>query len=450
MKDVDQWDLLQEWISRSSKILIKKLSRNDCSWADDPSKHQSGFYVPGELRRDEFFPSLTARSEPGKEHIYVSQFKTCWPSSGGTMPSNMLHFSNKGAETHITRVPKIEFAGLTPASLLVGGKLAEPTEDGVFHWFVTVDSASTDAELLETQFELDAGFTFALFDPRRIATLKLDEEAGLIEEIEAAVRSGTLPELLNRVAVLPSSQMLARNAQDEYLKSKGLQSLDPYGLPNPGDAIMQISRDIEYSLYKRAELRHRAVDIIRILSDRNQSLVSSVVRNFPALNASFLSASQHRKSRAGRSFEHHIGRLLTDGNISFEEQVITGGRRPDFVLPSKQELRSTGRSYDDALVLSAKTTLRERWKQITLESADCGLFLATVDDRVSSEAIEDMQVRGITLVVPESLKKANTTYYGHKGNVLSFREFFDIEINKKRPALRSTVNGKGAVQDCLF
>jgi len=450
MKDVDQWDLLQEWMSRSSKLLIKKLSRNDCSWADDPRKHQNGFYMPSELRPEGLFPPLIARTEAGKEHIYVSQFPTFWPATGEVKLSNMRHFSNKGAEAHLTRVPKNEFAGLTPASLLVGGKLSEPVGDGIYHWFVTVDSASTDAELLETQFELDANFTFGLFDPSQVAALKLDEEARLIDEIDSALRSGTLLELLNRVAILPSSDMLAASAQDEYLKSNGLQSLDPYTLSNPGDAIMQISRDIEFALYKRAELRHRAVDIVRILATGNQSLVSSVVRNFAALNASFLSASQHRKSRAGRSFEHHIGRLLTDGNVSFEEQVITGGRRPDFVMPSKQVLRSTVRSFDDALVLSAKTTLRERWKQIMLESADCGLFLATVDDRVSSEAIEDMRVRGIFLVVPESLKTASTTCYENKNNVLSFREFFDIEIVQKRPNLRAAGNSRSTLQDCLF
>ncbi len=73
----------------------------------------------------------------------------------------------------------------------------------------------------------------------------------------------------------------------------------------------------------------------------------------------------------------------------FEEQAVTGGRRPDFVLPGLVVLNSKSRSYNDALILSAKTTLRERWKQITMEKFNCDLFLATVDDRVSFEAIEE-------------------------------------------------------------
>ncbi len=85
------------------------------------------------------------------------------------------------------------------------------------------------------------------------------------------------------------------------------------------------------------------------------------------------------------------------------------------------------------MVLSAKTTLRERWKQVTMEKFNCALFLATVDDRVSASAIDDMNTQGIHLVVPESLKKSKETCYKGKSNVITFREFFDEEISSKRP-----------------
>ncbi|HEU0189274.1 MAG TPA: type II restriction endonuclease [Gallionella sp.] len=154
------------------------------------------------------------------------------------------------------------------------------------------------------------------------------------------------------------------------------------------------------------------------------------------MDATFLSASQHRKSRAVLSFEQHIARLLRDGRISFEEQAVTGGRRPDFVLPSLVVLKAKKRTFEEALVLSVKTTLRERWKQVAMEKFNCALFLATVDDRVSSAAIDDMNTQGIHLVVPESLKKSKETCYVSKANVITFREFFDDEISSKRPSCR--------------
>ncbi len=65
---------------------------------------------------------------------------------------------------------------------------------------------------------------------------------------------------------------------------------------------MRISRDIEYALYRRAELRQRAAQVAGLLL-RGQDPVTDLVRGFGQLDGLFLSAAQTRKSRAGRSFE---------------------------------------------------------------------------------------------------------------------------------------------------
>lgn len=453
MTSTDQWSDIQKWIERSSTLLIKKLSQNDCSWAVDSRKHQSGVYIPADIRKSGFFPPLQAEN-PKKPHIYVAEFGTLWPATGETKQSRIRHFSNKGSEMHFTRVPKDQFFDLTPASLLIGGVLRRK-EGEVSYWFMTVDSASEVAELLESQFDLGADFHFGMFQPSDVLKLEKDETERLIDELEGSLKSGMLESFIKKVSCMPTPESLALDAQREYMRQHQLEDLDPYKLAKPGDAIMKISRDIEYSLYKRAETRHRAAEAIRIVTDGGGSLVTSIVRNFPKLDAMFLSASQQRKSRAGRSFEQHIARLLKDGRVSFEEQAVTGGRRPDFVLPNLRVLKSKARSFDEALVLSAKTTLRERWKQVALEKFRCGLFLATVDDRISSEAIDDMNTLGIHLVVPESLKTASAgegkkksrkkrkangeTCYGDKSNVITFREFFDEEISVKRAGFRSVL-----------
>lgn len=428
MGDVNQQEI-QEWIGKSSKLFVKKLSRNDCSWADDPGNHQNGFYVPREIRTSGFFPFLK-NENLAKPHILMAKFGTFWPATGEFKQSTLRHFSNKSSEMHLTRVPKEEFANLTPASLLIGGKLKTPHHDSNY-WFIVVDSGSEEAELLETAFDLKTDFHFGLFDP--VARLTpTDEIDDLIREIESHLGAGSLQAFINSVATLPRPEVFAAQAQQKYLDLHKLATLDPYAIDRPGDAIMQISRDLEFKLYKRAELRHRAAEVIRIISSGGANLVSAIVRGFPELDATFLSASQHRKSRAGRSFEQHIARLLRDGRVKFEEQAITGGRRPDFVLPGLRELKRKGRGSDEALVLSAKTTLRERWKQITLEKFNCDLFLATVDDRISTEAIDDMARQQICLVVPETLKSSKESTYRGKTNVITFREFFDIQLKTKR------------------
>lgn len=431
------WPEIQKWISRSSVLFIKKLSRNDCGWADDRTKgHQNGPYIPGEIREAGFFPNL-ANVNTAKSHIFEAAVRTLWPDTGEIKLSNLKHYSNKGHEMHLTGVPKSEFAGLTPASLLMVGKLTEEVS-GCCYCLMTIDSGGEDAELLESAFDLGADFHFGLFDPRKALTPPKDETEALIEELSRFFNEGRLPEFIASVSRLPAPSVLAEGAQQIFIAEHGLQSLDPYVIENPGDAIMKISRDIEYTLYKRAELRHRAAEVLRIVTSEGQDIVTAVVRGFPLLDATFLSASQHRKSRAGRSFEQHIARVLQDGNIPFEEQAVTGGRRPDFVLPSLVTLQSLERQFDEAAVLSAKTTLRERWKQVTLEKFNAALFLATVDDRVSSEAIDDMGRQDICLVVPESLKNSKETCYKGKDNVITFRSFFRDEIAAKRPGLKGS------------
>lgn len=435
------WNEINEWIRRSRKLLIKKLARNDCSWADDPKKHQYGSYMPKEIRSSDFFPKLQ-NTNPAKPHIYEVQINTIWPATAEVKQSNLKHYSNKGSELHFTGVPKEMFSGLAPASLLLGGLLRRPLGE-THYWFITIDSLSDEAAQLESAFDLGADFHYGLFDPGSIFSTALDNSDLLIQEIGEAIKSGTLKAFIKAASHFPQPSTLAAEAQKAFLLKHGRDSLNPYEIHNPGDAVMEISRDIEYSLYRRLELRRRAAEAIGIITKGDADIVSAVVKGYPELNAIFLSASQTRKSRAGRSFEHHVARLLRDGQVLFQEQAVTGGSRPDFVMPNVIVLKQTVRTYDDALVLSLKTTLRERWKQVPMEKLNCALFLATVDDRVSSDAIESMCELGVHLLVPESLKKSKETCYGNKPNVITFRDFFDEEIHSKRPQFLSAMPASG-------
>jgi len=112
---------------------------------------------------------------------------------------------------------------------------------------------------------------------------------------------------------------------------------------------------------------------------------------------------------------------MTD--LPFDEQKPSGNQRPDFILPSLSRLHLSTRSRDEALILSLKTTLRERWKQVVKEARNCDVFLATVDDKVAADAIADMREDGIYLVVPESLKRSKYAEYEGRSNVITFKDF---------------------------
>jgi hypothetical protein len=121
--------------------------------------------------------------------------------------------------------------------------------------------------------------------------------------------------------------------------------------------------------------------------------------------------------------------MLADGKIPFEKQVvIEAKKRPDFILPSLRILRRKDERRAPGLILSAKTTLRERWKQVEREMGGNELFLATVDENIAANAIDDMASMGVVLVVPESLKKAKEAEYSGRENVISFDELFSDKI----------------------
>lgn len=431
------WSLIDDFTRRSDRLFLKKLSRNDASWADDGGGHQYGFYVPRDIRESGFFPVLTARED--KPHILESLCPSVWPQTGEVKnDSRIKFFSNKRSECHFTRIPAELFKGLSPASWLLGGRLLE-AEGNAHHWFIVIDSASLDAELLESRLNIQADFHFELLEPASLKNalrIQADEAAELIAEIDFALRNGSIDSLLARYGSLPSPEELAKQARASFLASSKYESLNPWTISKPGDAIMRISRDIEFSIYRKHELRIRAIEVAKILSTHSNA-ATAAVQGFPSLDAVFLSASQQRKSRAGKSFESHLATLLRAGGVKYEAQAILGQRRPDFVLPDQATVAlGSGRSYEDAAILSAKTTLRERWKQLTHERFNCAIYLATVDDRVSKEALNELRIAEITLVVPESLKmRTAESFYSEDANVISFRTFFDEELARKRPAL---------------
>ena len=433
-----EWSEISTWISRSERIFIKKLSRNDTSWADSSKNgHQNGFFIPREIAESDFFPPLK-NTNPSKPHIFDVEYPTFWPVSGEYKTSTIKYFSLRHPgdkekerpryEWQHTGVPREQFRSLSPASLLVAGKLKQAV-GGSSYWFIVLDSVSEEAEILETAFELDADFHFGLFDPATL-TKPASQTDQLIAELSEAIKKGTLEHYINK-QILPSPKTLAEQAQKRWLHENNACDINPFSVFRPGDAVMRISRDIEYTIYKQAELRFRAAQVARILLHGGGDPVANLVRSFSELDSIFLSAAQTRKSRAGLSFEHHVEKLFKDGRVCYEAQAVFGGRRPDFVLPDIKGLNVKG----DAIIVSLKTTLRERWKQLALEKPLGAIFLATVDDRISKEAIDEMGRNAISLVVPESLKKAKESAYDRYDHVITFRQFFDNEVKTKRPAL---------------
>jgi hypothetical protein len=436
-------DLLLGVIERADRVFVKKLSNNDRDWSTNLSKHQGGVYIRAENRDGGFFPPLVskARNEAGAREIREVFFRTVWPQfENAEKETRLTHYTSKGQETHLTRLPKEAFAILPPASFFI---MARTPGDGPPQYVcLTIASDTEEAQLIVDLLGLEPEFIVGEFDPQAIAAAEREHVLTFSEELVNAWISGTFEKFAAAHATFPDAPALARAAQQEFFRITGHTSLNPFLMDFPGNALEQISRHIEFEIMKDFQRREVAVRLVKLLFGSTPRQISSsglltlIVENVQTIDKLMLSVSQRRRSRAGLSYELHIERMLFDGRIPFQKQVVvTTGKRPDFVLPSLAALDA----HPDrgAFILSSKTTLRERWKQVEREMGGRPLYLATVDEGISGAAIRDMASIGVHLVIPERLLRAKETEYDGHPNVMTMKAFSENIVRPRLPVWRS-------------
>lgn len=114
-----------------------------------------------------------------------------------------------------------------------------------------------------------------------------------------------------------------------------------------------------------------------------------------------------RKSRAGKSLEHHLAEIFNAAELRFEEQVVTeNNKKPDFIFPDGDSYHNFEFPADRLTMLGAKTTCKDRWRQV-LNEADRipEKHLFTLQRGVSSNQLQEMCDEHLTLVVPSENKK---------------------------------------------
>lgn len=132
---------------------------------------------------------------------------------------------------------------------------------------------------------------------------------------------------------------------------------------------------------------------------------------------------QRRRARRGRSLELHLEALFTARRLPYERQVETEpGSTSDFILPGLAAYRALcgASSRDpDVVHLGAKSTARERWKQVLSEAQLLRRrHLATLDPHLSHASLNAMIDHDVRPVMPERLA---ALYRGHE--ILTVEEF---------------------------
>lgn len=124
-----------------------------------------------------------------------------------------------------------------------------------------------------------------------------------------------------------------------------------------------------------------------------------------------LSVHNRRKSRAGQAMEHHLEQVFREHGVSYSRGQVTENRsRPDFLFPGITEYLDAGYPPDRLFMLGAKTSCKDRWRQVLSEAErirDKHLF--TLEPGISEQQTAEMQASRVQLVLPAALHATFTS-----------------------------------------
>ncbi|MBI1676085.1 MULTISPECIES: type II restriction endonuclease [unclassified Shewanella] len=138
-----------------------------------------------------------------------------------------------------------------------------------------------------------------------------------------------------------------------------------------------------------------------------------------------LSVQNRRKSRSGHAFENHIETILFSNGIMFDRGAITEGRqRPDFLFPGSGSYADTSFPVEKLRILGAKTTCKDRWRQVLAEGKRVPRkHLITMEPAISEAQTQQMEELQLQLVVPEAIQ---ASYKPSQAEwLMSFKNFID-------------------------
>ncbi len=188
----------------------------------------------------------------------------------------------------------------------------------------------------------------------------------------------------------PASDVMSRAARIISYSAWGTGAL---ARTNPDKAILDWT-DEEYKLF-------RALEQARYGAMIKDGFVS--VEEFVTLANQVLN---RRKSRAGKSLEHHLAALFDENHVSYTAQPVTeGNKRPDFVFPSEIAYHDFSFPTSRLTTLAAKTTCKDRWRQILNEAnrlRDDRKYLCTLQQGISAPQMDEMEAEKVVLVVPRA------------------------------------------------
>lgn len=153
------------------------------------------------------------------------------------------------------------------------------------------------------------------------------------------------------------------------------------------------------------------------LMDREESLFRQLERHFveKKLKSGFsdveqfisysLSIQNRRKSRVGYALENHLEFLFKENGVAHIRGAQTENKsKPDFLFPGLPQYLNEAFPDDGLTVLGAKSTCKDRWRQVLSEAGRIKKkHLVTLQPGISGNQLDEMEANDLQLVVPASI-----------------------------------------------
>jgi hypothetical protein len=190
-------------------------------------------------------------------------------------------------------------------------------------------------------------------------------------------------------------QWIERFPSGEEIVEWVLANRDPWRRLDPDRRLFR-RRACEYDVFRSIERQH----VLPRIRDGFDTVDAFVEFSNGVTN--------RRKARAGRSLELQLRAIFDEQNVEYSWTPKTeGSRRPDFIFPSIERYRQSTWPSERLFMLAAKTTCKDRWRQILNEAERVPTkHLLTLQEGISQEQHREMVEEGVQLVVPSALLSA--------------------------------------------
>ena len=186
----------------------------------------------------------------------------------------------------------------------------------------------------------------------------------------------------------PSTYSLATNSRNCYNIAN---SITPQiVIANPDREILNWLNS-EFQLFKVIE------------NDRYSERIKTPFKTVEELVETANTILNRRKSRAGKSLEHHLAEIFRTFELLFATQVTTeDNKKPDFLFPNVEAYYDKNFNPAKLTMLASKTTCKDRWRQILNEADRIKTkHLFTLQQGISKNQLEEMYKYNVCLVVPK-------------------------------------------------